>query len=375
MKTEAWNTCIHSRLLLFILIFISLSGVHTFVFAQDSGDQNPARGPVATRKHFPTDLLFLGFPMQKAAGAEAGTFSWSLNYTQSNSFVKSGSILEALPAEDNRIVFSRELADELIARNPLGDAYFFDLEVQRVALSVRYSLAPKVSFGFEASFLRFGGGFMDGVIESFHSTFGIPDDERPDFKKNTAQAFVYLSGNFWYRSREDLTGAGIGDVILTAQYLLKSEGKRSPLLAAELGLKLPTVSWRKSRGSGSADFGLRLLATKNIARNAFYLSIDGVFPGKWQALPDFSPATFFVLQMAYERLIGKNFSLLLQANSNSNPFFGKTATGLNNYSHELTLGVKFNILRTIRCAAAISENYAYFRNSPDLGFQLGLEMR
>lgn len=375
MNTEACNAYIRSRLLLFALILSSISSGTALVLAQGSDDQKPARGPIATRKNFPTDLLFLGFPMEKAAFVNVGAFSWRLTYSQSNTFVKSGSILDVLPAENNRLVFNRELAEKIVARNPTGDAYFFDIEVQRVVFSGRYHLTRKVIFSIEAPILRPGGGFMDGIIESFHSAFGIPDDERPDFKKNAAQAFVYIGGNYWHRSRNDLNGAGFGDVSLTMHFLLKTEGAQRPALTARIGLKLPTGAYQKLRGSGSLDFGFSILASKKIVRNAIYLAIDAVFPGKWRALPDFSPAKFFVLQMAYERLIGKNLSLLAQANSNSNPFFGKTPTGLNNYSHELTLGVKIEISSEVSCSAAISENYAYFRNSPDLGFQFGLEMR
>jgi hypothetical protein len=357
-----------------ICVFVNFACFSTLQ-AQESTNSCLPRGPLPTRKYFPTDLLFLGYSMDRPSVFHAKKFSWKIRYTQSNSFVKSGSILESLPSEDSRLVFNRTLAEMLVQRDPAGDAYFFDVEIPRIAVSFQYRLSKRIQAGLELPVLRFSGGLMDGVIEAFHSTFGISDDERPDFKQNTAQAFVYLGGNFWHRSERDLQGPGPGDVILSAKYLFNEEGNDSPALAIKFGMKLPAGQYQKMHGSGSADFGVSLLASKSLARNTLYLTFDAIFPGEWRVLPNFDLARFYVLQFAYERLLGKNLSLLLQANSNSNPFRGKTETGLSGLSHELTLGIKLDISQKLVWFAAVTENYAYFRNSPDLGFSIGIETK
>lgn len=355
-----------------VLIFFTCFSI---LQAQENKNLHRPRGPLATRKHFPTDLIFLGFSMDRPTTVHAKNFAWKVQYTQSNSFVKSGSILESLPSEGNRFVFTRNLAEMLVQRDPVSDAYFFDLEIQRITVLFNYLLSKRIQASLELPVLRFSGGFMDGMIEDFHSTFGISDDERPDFKQNTAQAFVYLGGNFWHRSERELRGFGSGDVFLSAKYLFNDEGNFSPALAMKVGLKLPTGKHQKLHGSGSADVGVSFLASKSLASNALYLNFNVIFPGEWRVLPNFDLSRFYVLQLAYERLLGKNLSVLVQVNSNSNPFREKTKTGLSGFSHELTLGAKLDISKKLIWFVAATENYAYFRNSPDLGFSFGIETK
>lgn len=354
---------------------LGLYMLFTLFVQTDLAAQSRTRGPLSTRKHFPTDLLYLSPALENAKISKDRKVHWQINYAQANSFVKSGSVLDILPETGNRLLFDRHLANQLMQRFANADAYFFDLEVKRISVRSEMRLSPKFNLAVELPFMHLGGGFMDGVIEDFHAAFGIPDDERPDFQKNAAQAFLFIGGNFFHKNAADLAGFGPGDVSMHAKYLLRDETRRGPAIAARVAVELPTGSGSKLHGNGKIDWGVGLLASKQIARNALYLSCDVLFPGAWRELSNFDSNSFFVLQLAYERLLGNHVSLLLQANSNSNPFFGRTDSGLSAMSHELTLGAKFDLSRQATLSLALSENYAYFRNSPDLGFQIGLELR
>lgn len=345
------------------------------LLVSDLRAQPHARGPIATRKLFPTDLLFPSMPFQKVRHDAGVRFNWRLDYAQSNVFVKSGSILDILPRTGGRLLFNRQLADSLVARDPFADGYFFDLEIKRLSLRGDFRLDPRLRFGFALAVVHFGGGFMDGIIEDFHATFGIPDDDRPDFAQNTAQAFLYVDERFWHRNQRALSGLGLGDISLYSSYVVAREQRRRPALHVRAAAELPTGSAEKMHGNGGVDWAVGLIASKTFARNAVYLAFDVVFTGGWRELEEFDLATFYILQIGYERFLGERFSLLLQANSNTNPFYGKTSSGLSGFSHELTVGVKCDLLARLSLSAALTENYAYFRNSPDLSFQIGLEVR
>lgn len=327
------------------------------------------------RKAFPTDLLFPGPTLPAPQNFNPGTLLWEVRYAQANIFVKSGSILEVLPGSGQRLLFTRQLATEVITRAPADDAYFFDFELQRLVLQLRSTISPRLALQLEMPFVRYTGGLMDGLIEKFHSLIGIGDDERPDFRRNTAQAFLYLDGHAWFRDGLDIGRFGPGDVALQAEYLLShftSATARSRLML-RAAVELPTGSFSVLRGNGKLDFAAGIGFLTNFGRNGFYAALDAVLPGGWKAFPHFKPAVFSILQVGYERLLGKNLSLLLQANSNSNVFRGRTHTGLAGLSHEISLGVKRDFGRIGWGFLAITENYAYFRNSPDLGFSIGFE--
>ncbi len=74
---------------------------------------------------------------------------------------------------------------------------------------------------------------------------------------------------------------GFGDTAVKVKYRLADEKEWLPALAITGKLKLPTASDKKGLGSGEADFGLNVIATKNITRRlALHANLGYTFIGE-----------------------------------------------------------------------------------------------
>ncbi|MEO0367117.1 MAG: DUF3187 family protein [Pseudomonadota bacterium] len=135
----------------------------------------------------------------------------------------------------------------------------FDGESSRARLEWRHQWNERWSFGAGVSQWWHTGGTLDGFIDDWHATFGLPDGIRDTVAKDQLQ-FLYTEGG---EQRLDFTRSrqGIGDVTLSAQRRLGSEG----VWALAGHIKLPTGSIRNLSGSGAVDFGLNLLWQEPIA--------------------------------------------------------------------------------------------------------------
>ncbi len=331
-----------------------------------------SRGPIRIRNQFPLNLLFLGFAADDNRFMKRQAFQFDLYYSHSNTFVKSGGIVRHLQPQDGRGVLAREAAAQIAQQRPDEDLFLFDTETERWSWNVRYGLSDAVMLEAELPFLRFDGGFLDPVIERFHSTFGFPDDSRPDFRRNTSEAFFYIDRQFLYLGPDDLDGIGLGDLVLSSKFRLLHSSGVWPILTTRVAVKLPTGDPQKLRGSGSVDYGLSLIASKVFAQSCLHLNVGAVVPGKWQLAPKLNLSPIYSVLLSYERLVGKNASLIIQNLASSNVLTRATNSAIGKVSHEITVGVKMDYRQSLRWTFSLTENYAQYNNSPDIGFHLGV---
>ena len=79
--------------------------------------------------------------------------------------------------------------------------------------------------------------------------------------------------------------------------------------------------------------------------------------------------------LSYEHSFDKRVSLLIQDRHTTSPLRGVTSEGIRRMAHEITAGVKIDGSHGLRWSTAVTENYAYFNSSPDLGMQVGVEFQ
>jgi hypothetical protein len=356
---------------LFAPLLIFLVILATSAWGQGAFEQ-AGRGPIRIRNQFPLSLPFLEFAADDNWMLKKRELRLDFHYAHSNTFVKSSGIVRNIQPRNGRGVLTREVAERLVQEQPEEEAFLFDTEVERWSLNVFYGLSDAVMIEAELPILRFGGGFLDPVIENFHNTFGFPDDSRPDFRKNISEAFLYINRQFLYFGPEDLDGAGLGDLVLSSKFRLLRGGKSWPAITARAVIKLPTGDPQKLRGSGSMDYGLDLIVSKPFTKSCLHLNLGAVAPGKWELMPNLYPSPIYSALLSYERLVGKNTSLILQNLASSNVLTGVTDSGIGKISHEITIGLEIDHPPWLRWTFSLTENYAQYNNSPDIGFHVGV---
>jgi len=356
---------------LFAPLLIFLVILATSVWGQGAFEQ-AGRGPIWIRNQFPLNLPFLGFAADDNRMLKKHELRFDFHYAHANTFVKSDRIVRNLQPRNGRGILTREVAERLTQEQPDEEAFLFDTEVERWSLNVFYGLSEAVMLEAELPILHFGGGFLDPVIENFHNTFGFPDDSRPDFRKNISEAFLYIDRQFLYFGPEDLDGAGLGDLVLSSKFRLLRGGNSWPAITARVAIKLPTGDPQTLRGSGSMDYGLDLIVSKPFTKSCLHLNLGAVVPGQWELMPKLNLSPIYSALLSYERLIGKNTSLIIQNLASSNVLTGVTDSGIGKISHEITAGVKIDHPPWLRWTISLTENYAQYNNSPDIGFHVGV---
>jgi hypothetical protein len=139
-----------------------------------------------------------------------------------------------------------------------SDRLVLDGETLRTTVAITHGFEGGWSVGAELPYYRIGGGVLDDVIDGWHSAFGLPDGGR-DNRPEGALLFELGDGNGQFLGFT-APQSGIGDVQLKAARRFGADGG----FVVQGALKLATGDADSLMGSGSADFGLTLLRSRDL---------------------------------------------------------------------------------------------------------------
>lgn len=155
------------------------------------------------------------------------------------------------PARKIILTTALDVANQYVSDANSREKILLDGESTRFALEARYGIGDRFEAGVQIPFLWVSGGFLDGFLEGYHSTFGFPRGGRDQAPRNRL-LYRYEKDNV---EKLKLEGAssGLGDISLTGGWQIV----RSASWAAALrgSLKFPTGA-SGLRGSGSTDAAL-----------------------------------------------------------------------------------------------------------------------
>jgi hypothetical protein len=189
---------------------LALFPLHCFAEPLPVSDQNP---------------LLNGFNLSAAVLARLNAneqWSFESTFSWANSAVVQTNARESLVVDAE----TREL--RLIAQRGLSNGY-----AVRVQLPYRHTTA----------------GNLDGFIDSWHDLFGLPEGARPSLPEDSLRLFYRRDAVTQFNSGS--SAQGIGDASIEAGKSLVSTDRT--VVAAWLGLKLPTGDAGDFTGSGSLD--------------------------------------------------------------------------------------------------------------------------
>ena len=162
--------------------------------------------------------------------------------------------------------FSKNTSDDEVS--------FFDGETYRLNLSLRRGLLPRLEAGIEIPYLWHRGGFLDGFIEGFHDTFGLPQNARDNHPRDQLRYSYIRNGK--QEVLVDENTEGLGDIRLRAAWQIsRSEAGPPRGTALHAALKLPTGDSDDLLGSGSTDLALWLSGTRGGTWDDMALALFG----------------------------------------------------------------------------------------------------
>lgn len=244
--------------------------------------------------------------------------------------------------------------------------FILDMESYTVIPSVSIKVSEKLSVEAIVPIIHQTGGIFDHSIEKFHDMFGLGQNHRKDWEKNTIR-YTYIEPDgqtTTYHNEQDLRGIFLGNITAGASY--KTKNFLFPA-CLRLLVTFPTSETPVPIGKDSYNTTLQAIFSWEKQNIVGYHGIG---------LTHFSNSTSNGINLMKNRLAvlntfeykkSKTFSLIIHIVSAS-PVADYPM--LDNPIIEMTLGFKKKIGTGILEVGFI-ENLFFFDNSPDVGVHIG----
>lgn len=326
-------------------------------------------GPLRFADRFVLGLGFLAF--EPAAAEVLPKRSWQLDavWTTANTWAVSAPLEIELDARPGREPITEEQLNRLTRESRDGSLIFADGEVSRTVVAIRRGFGAGVELELAVPFFRFSGGWLDGIVETFHDSAGIQQAGRRGTEKDNLLIFLNRPGSAF--SREEGSSAELGDLVLSAKYQLLDQERKPVTLSVEALVKLPTGAEEPLSTSGEADFGAQLLVGRSLGKWSLHGSAGVLALGSSELL-SISSQTLFSGMAAAERVFGSRTSLVFQGVVSESPFKELGASRIGEPSVQFTAGFKQALGRKTVLFAGFTENLENFNNSADVNLHLGI---
>lgn len=276
-----------------------------------------------------------------------------------------------LPRGEASSSVALDWSNEFFLRSNTRESLTLDGESQRLALRYRAGIAPlwghALEWSFELPLLFTGGGVLDGPIENWHSTFGLPNSNRDDVPQDRYR-IRYVRDGVTLVDRDD-GASGLADVRLGLGLAL------SERLTLRSLLQLPTGNQNKLTGGhvGGAlwlDYSLPL----SESRRAALLLSGGVSAANTNGpLGDLQQPVVGVAGAVLIVPIYGALDAVVQLNGHSKLYKGSALAPLSKVSAPLATGLRWTRGAVVFDLAVLEDPSV--NASPDFGLLFGIKVK
>lgn len=276
------------------------------------------------------------------------------------------------------VTLGMDVASNYTEHSTATEQILLDGESYVWKLGMRYGLGERYEVGVSIPVIMDGGGFLDGFIEGWHRTFGLPQGGRDTVARNKLAYRYVKNGTQQLLVTQDSTG--LGDILLTGAVRLydNQDDSAHDNVALRGGIKLPTGDSGRLQGSGAIDVSLSLCGSMNSRTEwgtlGVYGSLGGMYLGNSDILSDqqnrgilfglaglgWSPAEWIVFKV--------------QVDGQSPLYHGSSLAELSSVPWILTMGGTVVFPGEYQLDIGVSEDVAVGA-SPDVALHLGLRKR
>ena len=212
------------------------------------------------------------------------------------------------------------------------------------------------------------GGSLDGLIESWHDFFGLPDGGRNSNPNDQLNIEYIKNGQTVFM--QDSSTNDIGDIEVALSYRLAGDEKQSTEISA--GIELPTGSIETNSGNEAIDVALWLVHQRSVTEmTELYGLVAYSRFGSGGQLEEQLNAGTWVAQLGAEHTFNQNITGLLQFDMHSALIKNSALKAFGN-SLQVQVGLKFrNWIANHNLDLFFSEDI-YSGSAPDITFGIRL---
>jgi len=267
-----------------------------------------------------------------------------------------------------------DLISNYTRRNTANENLLFDGETNRSTFEYSRGTGEGWEWGVQIPYINHDGGSLDGFIEDWHSTFGLPKGGRNVAPRNQLRYFYQRNGVT--QLLLDNATSGIGDVRLTAGWQWPETGKNTRL-AIRSSLSLPTGDSGQLRGSGAMEAALWATADRTRPWFDYPGSVFAggglLFMGKGDVLADQQRRVAVFASVGAGAQVLPWMTLKLQADVNG-PFYDDSdLRQINSTAVQLLMGGDIRLAKNVWLDVMVGEDLTVHA-SPDVVFHLSLTM-
>lgn len=155
-----------------------------------------------------------------------------------------------------------------------NEAMLVDAETREARLTLQGTITDRIGWHVQLPYRYTGGGNLDGFIDSWHDTFGLPEGARPLLSSDQIDIIYVRSGTRRMNIRS--SSSGLADIHAALGF--EVYGAPDSALLAWLNIKLPTGDADKLTGSGATDASLSLTGRHRLSDR---WSLFGQAAGTW----------------------------------------------------------------------------------------------
>ena len=304
-----------------------------------------------------------------ANGAHAAPF----NTVDQNPLLAGFHVPTAVPARvssEQATVFGATLnwSNTAAIENRGDESLVLDAERRDWQLTLAHAVSSKFAVRAQLPYRTVSGGMLDGFIEEWHETFGMPNGNRPQlpqdelgiqYRRNAADVYA-RTGNY----------SGLGDLTLGIGYQLRD----APSAATSIWwhIKLPTGSSDVLASSGAFDASLNIAHERALSsRWTVHAQLNAIRLGSGDFERDRQRSWMWSGMTAFDYRYSQNVSLTLQVDGHT-AAFNDTAIEMFGPAWTLTVGGEYRWRSGWRAQVGVGEDVKVDA-SPDVVFTLTLE--
>lgn len=316
------------RIFCVFLIFLWCSSSISFA---DHG-----KGPLMVSNQFPPHLMFLTPVSDSPCMLQQGQSNISL-------------------AVDYSSVFINEVSNNWSA--------LIDMEMAVIGFRLVYGVTDRFNLSLDLPFVSMNNGFLDGILESYHDTFGFANYGRESRQKNEFAYLLKKNGKDWFKAKSG--GFHIADFWLSAKVPVIDEDRYNYLSASIVyRLKVPGGDYEQGFGSGRFDHGFFFLSQIRRSRFTFYLNPGFMLLSDPKTIwADVSVNNVFGLTVCGEYALKESLSLLTQLNYYTSPLEETGIRQLDDDSLEIAIGLNWHFSPKGKLELSFCEDLT--RSAPD----------